>query len=197
MLDFRTYSFLGLYLFRFIPLAWYWCVSQGVRWQPGVRFYGRPFFRTKGAGSKIAIGKRFIARSVSGGNSIGVCQPVIITAWGENASVSIGDDVKISGCSITAQNIINIGNRVMIGSGALIMDSDAHHLNPKLRMQGALGKTAPIRIEDDVFIGARAIILKGVHIGIGAVIAAGSVVVKDVPAGTIVGGNPAQPIGAV
>ena len=102
----------------------------------------------------------------------------------------------MSGCSITAEERISIGNRVTIGSGVLIMDTDAHSIVPGERKSG-LGRTAPIIIEDDVFIGARAIVLKGVHVGRGAVIGAGAVVVNDVATMTIVGGNPARTIGTV
>ena len=180
-----------------VPLRWYWCTSQRVRWRYGWRLYGRPRFRVRGANARIRIGERLVARSSSRGNSIGVFQPVIITAWGRNAQVNIGDDVAMSGCSITAEERITVGNRVMIGAGALILDSDAHPLDPQERFKGGRGRTAPILIEDDVFVGARAIVLKGVRIGKGAVVAAGAVVVKDVPAYTIVGGNPARPIGHV
>ena len=179
------------------PVAWYWCASQGVRWQAGWRLHGRPTFRVCGSGARVSIGKGFSAHSISRGNAIGVSQPTIISAWGDNALVELGDDVGVSGCSITAEQYVKIGNRVMIGSGALILDSDAHPLDPDMRRMHARAKTAPIVIEDDVFVGARAIILKGVNIGKGAVIAAGSVVVKDVPAGVIVGGNPAKQIGTV
>jgi acetyltransferase-like isoleucine patch superfamily enzyme len=179
------------------PLDWYWCASQGVHWSAGWRLHGRPTFRVCGADAKIIIGKGFSAHSVSRRNAIGVFQPTIISAWGDNALVELGEDVGVSGCSITAEEHVKIGDRVMIGSGALILDSDAHPLDPILRRKHARAKTAPIIVGDDVFIGARAIFLKGVNIGRGAVIAAGSVVVKDVPAGVIVGGNPAKPIGKV
>ena len=180
-----------------VPLHWYWCASQGVRWRYGWHLYGRPRFRVRGPNSSIRIGERFTARSCSHGNSIGVFQPVIITTWRRNAHVDIGDDVGMSGCSITAEERIAIGHRVMIGAGALILDSDAHPLDPWERFTGILGRTAPVVIADDVFVGARAIILKGVHIAKGAIVAAGAVVTKDVAAYTIVGGNPARPIGHV
>ncbi len=91
-----------------------------------------------------------------------------------------------------------IGNRVLIGSGALITDNDAHpvHVVPRRYSKEKIG-ALPVVIEDDVFIGARAIILKGVHIGKGAVVGAGAVVSKDVPALSIVAGNPATIMGKV
>ena len=143
------------------------------------------------------IGERFSARSKSEGNSIGVFQPVIITAWGAESVVEIGDDVGISGCSITALQRVAIGNRVLVGAGALIMDSDAHPLHPEDRLRGASPTNSPVEIADDVFIGARAIILKGVRIGQGAVIGAGAVVTSDVPAFMIAAGNPARAVAEV
>jgi acetyltransferase-like isoleucine patch superfamily enzyme len=180
-----------------VPLYWFWCVTQGVKLRSGWHLSGRPLFRIQGRGARIIIGSRFTALSRSKYNAIGVFQPVIITAWGRNARVEIGDQVGISGCSIVACERITIGNRVLIGAGALIIDTDAHPLSPQDRANGLPPSTAPIIIEDDVFIGARAIILKGVHIGRGAVVGAGSVVVKDVAEMTIIGGNPAKLIGRV
>lgn len=119
-------------------------------------------------------------------------QPVIITAWGPTAEVIIGDDVGLSGCSITAESRISIGNRVLIGAGALIIDTDAHSLSPEGRAAKEPAYTAPIEVGDDVFIGARAIILKGVKIGQGAVSGAGAVVARDAHARSIAGGNPAR-----
>jgi len=128
-------------------------------------------------------------------NSIGVFQPVLINAFGKGSVIEIGDDVGISGCSITAHRRITIGNRVLIGSGVLITDSDAHPINPAFRQDAHYIGIAPVEIGDDVFLGARAIILKGVHIGNGAVVGAGAVVTKDVPPFAIVAGNPAREIG--
>jgi len=120
----------------------------------------------------------------------------MLTATGAGSEIVIGDDVGMSGCSITAVTSVKIGNRVLIGSGVLIVDNDAHPLSPAGRRYGREGVgVAPVRIEDDVFIGARAIVLKGVTIGTGAVIGAGSVVTHDVPAYSIAAGNPAKVIG--
>jgi acetyltransferase-like isoleucine patch superfamily enzyme len=179
-----------------IPLQWFWCASQGVQWHYGWRLSGRPVFRQRDGG-RIVIGERFSARSKSRGNSIGVFQPVILTAWGPESVVEIGDDVGISGCSITALQRVAIGNKVLVGAGALIIDSDAHPLHPKDRLRGASPTNSPVEIADDVFIGARAIILKGVRIGQGAVIGAGAVVTSDVPAFMIAAGNPARVVAEV
>jgi acetyltransferase-like isoleucine patch superfamily enzyme len=81
----------------------------------------------------------------------------------------------------------------MIGAGALIIDSDMHPLDPPKR--SARSEDIPVRpvtISDDVFIGARAIILKGVTIGPRSIIGAGAVVVTDVPADSIVACNPGK-----
>ena len=172
------------------PVDFLFCRFCCVRWRWGWRLNGFPQFRVRGG--RITIGERFVAHSCSKGNSIGVFQPVIITAWGKGAEVIIGDDVGLSGCSITAERRIRIGNRVLVGAGVLIIDSDAHPLTPEGRKAKEMAATAPIEIGDDVFIGARAIILKGVTIGDGAVIGAGAVVVKDVPPRSIVAGNPAR-----
>jgi acetyltransferase-like isoleucine patch superfamily enzyme len=179
-----------------IPQQWLWCASQGVEWRYGWRLSGRPVFRQRGGG-RIVIGERFSAHSKSQGNSIGVFQPVILTAWAPESVVEIGDDVGISGCSITAFQRVVIGNRVLIGAGALIVDSDAHPLHPEERLRRGSAAKSPIEIADDVFIGARAIVLKGVCIGQGAVIGAGSVVTSNVPAFKIAAGNPARVVANV
>jgi acetyltransferase-like isoleucine patch superfamily enzyme len=179
-----------------IPLQWFWCASQGVQWHYGWRLSGRPVFRQRDGG-RVVIGKRFSARSKSKGNTIGVFQPVMITAWGPESLVEIGDDVGISGCSITALQRVAIGNRVLVGAGVLIIDSDVHPLHPKDRVRGGAPAKSPVEIADDVFIGARAIILKGVRIGQGAVIGAGSVVASNVPAFMIAAGNPARVVAEV
>lgn len=74
----------------------------------------------------------------------------------------------------------------MISWDVIIMDSDLHAVDSKKIIH------KPIRIENNVWIGCRSIILKGITIGEGAIIGAGSIVSKDVPSGAIVGGNPAQ-----
>ncbi len=102
--------------------------------------------------------------------------------------------------------VVSVGNRVEIGKHVLVADrvrfsgSDGHPLDPLARARGEpaddsnIGK---ILVSDYAWIGAHAIILKGLTIGRGAIVASGAVVTKDVPELTIVGGNPAKPIGTV
>ena len=177
------------------PMDYLWCFLHGVQWRWGWKFFGFPQLRNRGG--RIIIGERFSAHSRSKYNAIGVFQPVILTTCRKDSKIIIGDDVGLSGCSITALCRIVIGNRVIIGSGALILDSDSHPITPEDRIAKLPAHTAPIEIGDDVFVGARAIILKGVSIGTGAVIGAGAVVTKDVPARAIVAGNPAKVVGYI
>jgi maltose O-acetyltransferase len=105
--------------------------------------------------------------------------------------VSIGDD---SGIGYRAWiGAANIGADVMIGPDVLILSSNHRFesISVPMRLQGHTADQ-PVSIGDDVWIGARVIVLPGVTIGRGAILASGSVVTKDVPAHAIVGGNPAR-----
>ena len=109
--------------------------------------------------------------------------------------MELGNNVGISGVCIWAHKKISIGNRVKIGGDAIIIDSDCHSLDARLRFSKEDQKvkvSKPIVIEDDVLVGARSIILKGVTIGARSVIGAGSVVVNDIPQDCIAAGNPCK-----
>ena len=109
--------------------------------------------------------------------------------------LKIGSKVGMSNTTIVATLSVEIGDNVMLGGGVTIVDSDFHSMNPVhwhtpddlMNM-----KRAPVVIHDNVFIGMNSIILKGVDIGVDVVIAAGSVVITDIPAHQIWGGNPAR-----
>ncbi len=183
-----------IYLPR-VPRDYFICLVYGIRWSITHRFFGTPRVQFRKRGS-IRIGKHFHAVSDWRHNSIGLIQPVTlktVTPW---AKLTIGDHVGVSGSTLSAAKNITIGNYVLIGSGCLITDSDAHPVNPeKRRSPDQSCGVKPVVIEDDVFIGARSIILKGVTIGKGAMIGAGSVVSRDVPPFAIVAGNPARIVG--
>ncbi|HEV3093150.1 MAG TPA: acyltransferase [Solirubrobacteraceae bacterium] len=88
---------------------------------------------------------------------------------------------------------IQIGAAALIGSEVTIYDSDFHDLRPGAR-RGGSPRTAAVELGEDVFVGDRVLILKGVSIGAHSVIGAGSVVVSSIPAGVIAAGNPARVI---
>jgi len=119
----------------------------------------------------------------------------------------IGDDCTLVGAVFWCDESITLGRRVVVSYHVMIADSDFHPRDPDLRRQDARA-LAPngdpsarppvtakaVVIDDDVWVGVGAIILKGVHIGAGARVGAGAVVSADVPAGATVIGNPARVI---
>lgn len=122
-----------------------------------------------------------------------------------NGYIEIGDYSFISFASLAATEKIIIGKYVYISGGVTIVDSDFHPIDPALRMTDTIAistigdksrrptfDSAPVIIEDDVWIGFNATILKGVTIGKGSIIQPGAVVSKSVPPRSIVSGNPAE-----
>jgi acetyltransferase-like isoleucine patch superfamily enzyme len=129
-------------------------------------------------------------------------------ALGEKGRVRIGDYCYFTNVVLLCELELRVGNYVVIGWNATIADTDFHPLAPAERIADAvacspLGKgrprpeiaRRPVIIEDDVWIGPNAAVLKGVRIGAGAFIEAGSLVTRDVPPGARVIGNPAQVVG--
>ncbi len=119
--------------------------------------------------------------------------------------IEIGDYCYISNASLVCSSRITIGSYVMIAGGVTIADSDFHPISPAARIADSIAlspigdrkrrpsmETRPVVIGDEVWIGYNATILKGVHVGARAVISPGAVVIRDVPSGVIVGGNPAR-----
>ena len=105
------------------------------------------------------------------------------------AVLEIGDETFInSGVSIAAMRSVRIGRNCAIGNYTLIMDSDFHNIDDHTKP----AIPEPIVIGDNVWLGARVTVLKGVTIGDGAVVAAGAVVTRDVAPRTLVGGVPAR-----
>ena len=124
-----------------------------------------------------------------------------------DAHVTIGDFTLLVGALVTSDTRVEIGSHCLISWGVGIADSDFHPVAAALRKIDAEalapyfeGKPArpldavrskPVKIGNNVWIGMNAIVLKGVTIGDNSVVAAGSVVTKDVPANVVVAGNPA------
>lgn len=122
-----------------------------------------------------------------------VYYPGVWITMSKSSKLTIGDDVDLAkDVLLTVGEKVVIGNRVLVGYGTKILSSN-HRIPPQLgRIFEAGHERSSVVIGSDVWIGAGAVILPGVEIGEGAVIAAGSVVTKDVSAYTIVGGNPAR-----
>ena len=121
-----------------------------------------------------------------------------LEAAADQASIEIGDEAQINNdVFIKSEGPgIRIGARALLGSEVTIYDSDFHELHPARRRGGEPGMAA-VELGENVFVGDRVTILKGVTIGADSVIGAGSVVTRSIPAGVIAAGNPARVIGAL
>ena len=119
---------------------------------------------------------------------------------GNQAILSVGPGVYINeGCHIVANISVTIGARCLLASEVFILDDVGHPVDWRVRHEHWPVKPedrqgAAVVIDDNVWIGTRAIILKGVHIGSGAVVGAGAVVTHSVPPATVIGGVPAKVI---
>jgi acetyltransferase-like isoleucine patch superfamily enzyme len=115
---------------------------------------------------------------------------------GTEPEFRIGDDTFIGhACAFSISSSIRIGRHCLLAGGVLIFDMDGHPLDAESRRAGDPTPPegmAPVIVEDDVWIGAQAMVLKGVTIGARSIVAAGAVVTKNVPPDAVVAGNPAR-----
>jgi acetyltransferase-like isoleucine patch superfamily enzyme len=162
----------GIRAYRFFDQCRWPILSSGVR--------------IRKRGGYIAVGR--FARFEEG------CKVAVISQNAGRASLRIG-----AYSTIGARTLINVTEEVVIGDHCLIawdcdiMDTDFHHIC-EVDDDSLSSDSAPIHIGNNVWIGAHCIILKGVAIGDNSVVAAGSVVTRDVPGNTLAGGNPARVI---
>jgi acetyltransferase-like isoleucine patch superfamily enzyme len=117
---------------------------------------------------------------------------VRLSVWADkqvNGRIRIGDYALLCpGARISSASAINIGDNCMIAGGAYVSDSDWHDIYNRI----AFGKTDPVNIANNVWVGDSAIVCKGVTIGENSIVGAGAVVVNSIPANCIAAGNPAQ-----
>lgn len=145
-------------------------------------------------GKRLKVGKdvRFICKDYEliAGNYVTFYRHTKVSVYGNSeriAKLHIGDSVSIGNrTELHVGEFVSIGDGTLISWDCCIMDRDYHKLNSETE------RTSPIRIGKHCWIGCNSLIMKGVDIGDGAVVAAGSVVTKDVPPGALVGGNPAK-----
>lgn len=175
-----------------LPLARLQLALSGIPWPDGARFYGLPIIQ-RHRESTITLGPRPELRSTVRSNPLGPNRPCILSTRRPGATLVIGAGFGMTGGSVVCEERITIGDNVWVGANSTILDTDFHPLVPAERLARPLdGATAPVVIEDNVFIGMNALVLKGVTLGAGCVVGAGSVVTRDVPAGAVVVGNPAR-----
>lgn len=164
-------------------------VADGCLLGPNARCFNR------GSRERITLGRGVVCRGIVRREVFGDGIVVI------GARAYLGDDVVVS-CS----DRVEIGEETLLGHGVQVFDNDSHPLDPEERQadwrairdggrrdEKAIGH-APVRIGARAWIGLGSIVMKGVTVGDGAVVAAGSVVTSDVPARAIVAGNPARQV---
>jgi acetyltransferase-like isoleucine patch superfamily enzyme len=182
---------------------------------PGDWFPGR-IPRNVEAGENTLIDSSFCFKHYYAEAPVGLRVGRNVTLWrtslaaGPGGVIEIGDDCYLANASLVCDSRITLGARVLVAGGVTIADSDFHPIEPAARLADSIAlspagdrrqrppvETRPVVIEDDVWIGFNATVLKGVRVGAGAVIAPGAVVTRDVPPGVEVAGNPARPVGEV
>jgi len=148
---------------------------------PRVRVRGRPVVKNWG---RMVVGDR--AQLVS---TIATLELVTM----KGGTLEIGSRTLLNyGGSIAAYERVTIGERCLIGTHAIIIDNDFHRMEPERRLE--VPPSRPISIGDNVWLGARVIVLGGVSIGADSCIGAGSVVIEDVPPRSLAVGVPARVI---
>lgn len=178
-----------LWRYLALPVIWLKFRINGIPWGAGWRIYGVPLIQ-KHARAVIRIGPGLWLRSSARSNPLAPAHPVVLSARQPGSRLVIGRGFAMTGGVLCAEESIEIGDRVTVGANCTIVDTDFHAPGGAAHL--TRGATAPVVIEDDVFIGMSALVLKGVRVGRGSVIGAGSVVTGDVPPGVIAAGNPAR-----
>lgn len=127
----------------------------------------------------------------------GTCYRTALSTYFKEAEIIIGNQCAINGTVIHANELVKIGNRCIFGPGTIVSDNDSHRVVRDYETRHTKPVSKPIVIEDNVWIGMNCVIMKGVTIGENSIIAAGSVVTKNVPPNCVYGGNPAKFIKAL
>lgn len=160
----------------------------GVTLGPGVVACG-PVILGRWPGSRIVIGPCCsLVSSSRRATASTLAAPVRFRTFSPGAVIELGEGVECSGTSFAARSTsITVGHHTLFGPDCAVIDADFHALLPAetRHIEPGLERDAPVRIGNHVWIGMRCLILKGVTIGDGAVIAAGSVVHRDVPTHTL------------
>lgn len=185
-----------LVLYNFFATIFVWFLIKGndVKVGSGFQTKGVPIIDVANGG-KFYIGNNFRINNGKHFNIIGRQQPCYFIVSKEGV-LKIGNNVGMSSSAFVCFKSITVGNNVLIGGNVVIYDTDFHSLSKEIRKNWIEDKQAmeckEVIIGNDVFIGAHSTILKGVKIGDGSIIGAGSVVSKSIPENEIWAGNPAK-----
>jgi maltose O-acetyltransferase len=173
-----TLASIPTYLWPALRARWYF--RHATHLGQKVRVFGSPIIENRGI---LWIGDRVRIRST-------VVKTELVV---EGGTLEICEGAYINyGCSIAARHLVRIGPNCRIGTYAMITDNDFHRLEPELRDE--IPESAPVILEENVWLGGRVIVLPGVTIGAGSAIGAGSVVTRDIPPHSLAVGVPARVI---
>jgi acetyltransferase-like isoleucine patch superfamily enzyme len=173
---------------------WYW-----VKGRLHASLYGGRIHWSRSANAFVPVrcsgeGEVYIAENVNFGFRQAPMMgngEILLQARGKTSTIRIGRGTAMSNnVSIVAMQSVEIGERCLIGELVTIFDADFHRIHPAERWNGS-DPPSPVRIGNNVWLGSRVMVLKGVNIGENCVIAAGAVVTKSVPPNTIAAGVPA------
>lgn len=164
----------------YIKAAW-WGVELGKK----CSFHGPVSFK-RHPSSHIHIGNDCRFNSAPTSNRIGVNRPCMITTLKPGAEIHIGPGCGFSGTVIAGGKKVVLGKNVRCGANTLIMDTDWHDDDPRIEPD------EPIKIGNNVWLGVNVTVLKGIEIGDGTIVGAGSLVLSSLPGGVIAAGSPAK-----
>lgn len=160
-----------------------------------MKLKGNAFIFNK-RGANITFGDNVTINSSFTSNMLGLYQRSVVVTRCQGASISIGNNVGMSGVTLYARKGITIGDNTLIGGNTKILDNDFHPIDKEDRRNNVTEtiKAKPIVIGKDCFIGCNALILKGTTLGDGCVVGAGAVVSGTFPENSVIAGNPAKVI---
>jgi acetyltransferase-like isoleucine patch superfamily enzyme len=169
------------------------CALYGIKIGKKCLFWKRAVFYTE-VGSIISFGNNCVVRSDLDSNLIGGNRRCIFSTHDPAARITIGNNCSFTGVTIGAKSSIVLGNNVLVGANSTITDFDWHSMDPTDRDNRDKIASKSVFIEDNVWIGANVIVLKGVRIGENTVIGSGSIVTRDMPSNAVCAGNPCRVI---
>lgn len=165
---------------------------RGAELRGPVLFLGRPILTLAPGSTMIFAGGNEVFSSPRC-NALGNMQPCVLRTLAPGARLELGPGVGLSSTVFGAASSIVVGEGTIFGAGAMVIDTDFHRPAGEFGWEDSAAENArPITIGRGCFIGARALVMKGVVLEDRSVVGAGAVVTKRVPSGMMAVGNPAR-----